>query len=89
MLMVPQTHRSLGRPQVEQTSAILEARCSLVIVHDNSIARLAYLSVPSATMVYTPRYRKNRNQKSQAIPRARMTVVFSIMRFSDTSLVQG
>src|SRR6266567_8204245 len=34
MLMVPQTHRSLGRPQVEQTSAILEARNSFfVFVH--------------------------------------------------------
>src|SRR5438445_13139125 len=26
MLMVPQTHRSLGKPHVEQTSAILEAQ---------------------------------------------------------------
>src|SRR5207248_11429208 len=40
MLIVPQTHRSFGRPQVEQTSAILEARCSLVIVHGDSIAGL-------------------------------------------------
>jgi hypothetical protein len=37
MLMVPQTHMSLGRPQVEQTSAILEAQCSLVIVHELSM----------------------------------------------------
>src|SRR5436309_6055379 len=40
MLMVPQTHRSLGRPQVEQTSAILVAQYSLVTVHNNSIASL-------------------------------------------------
>src|SRR5207245_7775074 len=33
ILMVPQTHRSLGRPHVEQTSAMLEARCYLVIVN--------------------------------------------------------
>src|SRR2546428_14190648 len=33
MLIVPQTHRSLGRPQVEQTSAILEAKDSFVVVH--------------------------------------------------------
>src|SRR6266850_6882343 len=42
MLMVPQTHRSLGRPQVEQTSAILEARFSLVFVHkySNDVLRI-------------------------------------------------
>jgi hypothetical protein len=40
MLMVPQTQMSLGRPQVEQTSAILEARCSFTIVHDDFIAGL-------------------------------------------------
>src|SRR2546428_3858758 len=33
MLMVPQTHKSFGRPQVEETSAMLEDRGSLVIVH--------------------------------------------------------
>src|SRR2546426_4832162 len=40
MLMVPQTQMSLGRPQVEHTSAILEAQFSLVIVHEISIADL-------------------------------------------------
>jgi hypothetical protein len=40
MLMVPQTHRSLGRPQVEQTSAILEAQFSVVVVHDDSMGGL-------------------------------------------------
>src|SRR2546428_5793005 len=46
ILMVPQTHRSFGRPQVEQTSAILEAQCSLVIVHDYSIGGLRILAGP-------------------------------------------
>src|SRR2546425_6329661 len=40
MLIVPQTHMSLGRPQVEQTSAILAAQCSLVIVHVLSMFNL-------------------------------------------------
>src|SRR2546426_12224554 len=47
MLMVPQTHMSLGRPQVEQTSAILEAQCSLVIVHVLSMFNLRILACPS------------------------------------------
>src|SRR5207247_11196729 len=34
MLIVPQTQRSFGRPQVEQTSAILEAYDSLRFVHE-------------------------------------------------------
>src|SRR2546422_3530042 len=42
MLMVPQTQRSLGRPQVEQTSAMLEAQFSLVIVHDESITACVF-----------------------------------------------
>src|SRR2546425_3665849 len=37
MLIVPQTHRSLGRPQVEQTSAILEAKDSFVVVHKHGM----------------------------------------------------
>src|SRR6266571_4704840 len=36
MLMVLQTQRSLGRPQVEQTSAILEVKDSLEFVHEPS-----------------------------------------------------
>src|SRR2546428_13348934 len=44
MLLVPQTHRAFGRPQVERTAAILEARCFLVIVHGDSIARLRMLA---------------------------------------------
>src|SRR5712691_13035881 len=40
MLIVPQTHMSFGRPQVEQISSILEAQFSLVIVHDSSIGGL-------------------------------------------------
>src|SRR5712692_10215795 len=37
MLMVLQTQRSFGRPQVEQTSAILEAKDSFfVFVHENT-----------------------------------------------------
>src|SRR5438445_13256043 len=40
ILMVTQTHRSLGRPHVEQPSAMLEARCSLVIVQAASIVGL-------------------------------------------------
>src|SRR5689334_14476004 len=40
ILMVPQTQRSLGRPQVEQTSAILEFQGPFVIVHRQGIASL-------------------------------------------------
>src|SRR5947209_14798683 len=53
MLMVPQTHRSLGRPQVEQKSALLEGRGSLVIVHRDSILRLRILACP-APVGFTP-----------------------------------
>src|SRR5438094_9424930 len=40
MLMVPQTHRSLGRPQVGQTSAILVAEYSLVTVLNKCFGNL-------------------------------------------------
>src|SRR2546428_8866711 len=37
MLIVPQTHRSLGRPQVDQTSPILQAKDSFVVVYRHAI----------------------------------------------------